>query len=121
MTAQLNPPSVPLATPPETEAWQQQIVLMEKVARKALRSTKGVVSTQLWIAGTEEQPALNMNIGVKTAADLVAVVDYVTDDLIAILEYMQGRAFAENHLNFTIASTGETAPAGAAQQILTIT
>lgn len=121
MTAQLDPPSALTTATQEVESWQQQIVRMENVARKALRSTKGIVSTQLWIAGTESQPALNMNVGVETAADLLAVVDYVTDDLVPILEDMQGRAFDENHLDFTIASATPHAPAGSAQQVLTIT
>lgn len=120
MTAQLDSPP-PAASRQEKESWQQQIVLMEKVACKGLRSVAGIVSTQLWIAGTEDHPALNMNIVVRTSAGLVTVVDYVSDDLIPTLEYMQGRAFVENHLDFTIASATDPMPASIAQQVLTIT
>ena len=120
MPAQLDPPCAPDAPAPAVDAWLQQIVTMEKVARRSLRATQGVLSTQLWIAGTQEEPALNMNIVVKTAADLIAVVDFVTDDLVPVLEDMQQRPFAENHLDFTIGA-GAATGSGTAQQILTIT
>lgn len=57
----------------------------------------------------------------ETAVGLLAVVDYVTDDLGPTLEHMQGRAFAENHPGFTIASATHSVPAGSGQQVLTIT
>ena len=103
---------------PETDGWAERAVLMESAARRALRKERGIREATLRVDGGEDRPVLRGRVCVTSADQLTSMVEYVTCDVVHMLEDLQGRRFDSLDLDFTIAARRRDEETS---QILTIT
>ncbi len=102
----------------EKDDWEARVHLMEAAARRALRTVRGIREATVRVDGGEGRPVLRGRVCVTSADQLTSMVEYVTCDVVRMLEDLQGRRFDRLDLDFTIASKrgGDES-----SQILTIT